>query len=631
MHTVSFDLSRIEKRLQRLYGESATAAAQAILAAIERVDLDAADAATSQRWNERDVVLIIYGDQLVCDQVGSDQAGCEPMRSEPGRSDPLNPLETLHRFLVDWDLPRLINTVHFLPCFPYTSDDGFSVVDYRTVDSDLGDWEDVDAIGKDCRLMLDLVLNHISQASKWFQKYLAGESPYDRFFIEVDPATDLSAVIRPRSLPLLSEFETSRGQRWLWTTFSSDQIDLNYAEPTVLAEMVGILLEYVSHGATIIRLDAIAYLWKQLGTNCIHLPETHEVVKLMRDVLDQLAPQVLLLTETNVPHEENASYFGEGDEADMVYQFSLPPLLLDAFLNEDAVPLKCWLKNLQGPPPGTTYFNFTASHDGIGVRPLEGHVDEDRLHRMVEKVRALGGAIGTRRANGVDSPYEMNVSYLSALTPDSGDRQYHVRRFLTSQAVMLALQGMPAIYFHSLVGTENDLQGMQESGIPRRINRRKFSLTELNERLNSAGSLSQLVFAGIRQLLEIRTQQSAFHPDAEQHYHESNSDQVLCFERVSLETGQSIFVAANFGEDESVIELPAEYCQADDLLDSATAASAVLLENGRLENGRLDDGHLEAGRLEYGQLEAGQLEEGQLQEREMALAPAQIVWLEARK
>lgn len=570
MQTVSFDTSKIEQRLVRLYGDRASEAAQAILAAFERVEL--ADATSGERWNERDVVLITYGDQI--------------------SSDELNPLQTLQRFLTERDLPRLINTVHFLPCFPYTSDDGFSVVDYRTVDPELGDWQDVAAIGSDCQLMLDLVLNHISQESEWFKKYLAGESPCDGYFIEADPGEDLSAVTRPRSLPLLSEFETSRGPRWLWTTFSRDQVDLNYAEPALLAEMLAILLEYVSHGAKIIRLDAIAYLWKRIGTNCIHLPETHEVVKLMRDVFDQLAPQALLLTETNVPHEENVSYFGDGDEAHMVYQFSLPPLLLDAFINDDAIPLKRWLQNLQSPPAGTTYFNFTASHDGVGVRPLEGHVDAERLQRMVDKVHSLGGAIGTRRqADGTDTPYEMNVSYLSALTPDSGDVHEHAKRFLASQAVMLALQGMPAIYFHSLVGTENDLEGMQSSGIPRRINRRKFSLSELNDRLNAAGSLPQLVFAGIRELLEIRTQQSAFHPEAEQNYVESHSDQVLSFERVSRQSGQSILIATNFGEEDVVVELPQDYTAAIDLIGDKNSVD----------------------------------------QSKLTLAPAQIVWLEATK
>ncbi len=569
MQTVSFDVSKIQQRLDRLYGAQATEAAETISSAIEQLELDTAATPPGEAYDQKDVVLITYGDQI--------------------RSASRNPLQTLHQFLNQWQLPSLINTVHFLPCFPYTSDDGFSVVDYRQVDPDLGSWDDVHAIGQDCRLMLDLVLNHISQASDWFQKYLAGEPPDDQFFIEVDPETDLSAVTRPRSLPLLHEFETSRGNRWVWTTFSRDQVDLNYAEPALLAEMLAILLEYVGHGARIVRLDAIAYLWKRIGTNCIHLEQTHEVVKLMRDVLDQLAPTALLLTETNVPHEENISYFGEGDEAHMVYQFSLPPLLLDAFLNEDALPLKRWLEHLQSPPPGTTYFNFTASHDGVGVRPLEGHVDGERLQRMVDKVHALGGAIGTRRQpDGSDTPYEMNVSYLSALAPDDGDQHTHAQRFLTTQAVMLALQGVPAVYFHSLVGTENDLEGMQSSGIPRRINRRKFQLDELDDRLNDESSLSRKVFDGVRKLLEIRTQQSAFHPNAEQAYWETQSDHVLGFERKNHQTGQAILVAANFSDELTVINLPTEYSAARDLLDEST---------------KIDAGHL-------------------------TLSPAQIVWLQ---
>ncbi len=561
MKTVPLDRRRVESRAARLYATAAPEAVDTILAALERVDLNIDASTNDERWNEQDVVLITYGDQI--------------------RSESLNPLQTLHKFLIDADLPSLINTVHFLPCFPYTSDDGFSVVDYRQIDPELGSWEDVDAIGKDFRLMLDLVLNHISQESDWFQQYLKGKSPYDRFFIEVDPSEDLSAVTRPRSLPLLSVFETSRGPRSLWTTFSRDQVDLNYAEPAVLAEMLAILLEYAAHGARIVRLDAIAYLWKQIGTNCIHLPETHQVVKLMRDVLDQLAPQTLLLTETNVPHEENISYFGAGDEAHMVYQFSLPPLLLDAFLNEDALPLKRWLENLKSPQPGTTYFNFTASHDGVGVRPLEGHVDSARLHTLVEKVRQRGGAIGTRRqADGSDAPYELNVSYLSALASDNGDSVMHVRRFLATQAVMLALQGVPAIYFHSLVGTENDVDGVRESGIPRRINRRKFTLPELTARLQPESSLARRVFDGMCGLLKIRRQQPAFHPDAEQRYIESGNPRVLCFERIHRQAGQSLLVAANFAEDPTVIQLPAEYFGAGDLLDCKRTSSGNSLTMG---------------------------------------------------
>ena len=551
MLTAKLDIPRIESRLERLYGDKSSQALQQILSSIDRAALDNLDPTPGRNWDQRDVVLIAYGDQV--------------------SSGTISPLQTFCQFLADWQLPEIVNTVHFLPCFPFTSDDGFSVVDYRAIDTNLGTWEDIHEIGKSCKLMLDFVVNHVSQRSSWFRNYLEGNSPYDRYFIEVDPSEDLSPVTRPRSLPLLSDFETSRGTRWVWTTFSRDQVDLNYAEPAVLAETISILLEYASHGAAIIRLDAIAYLWKRIGTNCIHLPETHEVVKLVRDILQAMAPNVLLLTETNVPHDENVSYFGDGDEAHMVYQFSLPPLLLDAFLNEDALPLKRWLASLECPPDGTTYFNFTASHDGVGVRPLEGHVDSDRLDSLVRKIRDRGGLVSTRRqSDGSDSPYELNISYVDATAPENRDKHLHVRRFLSTQAVMLALQGIPAIYFHSLVGTQNYHEGVESSGIPRRINRRKFAIDELSSRIRDEHSLSRAIFEGMRQILRVRIVQPAFSPNSPQRYVESHSSNILCFERSDPDSVQSILVAVNFGDKTEELSLPPKYVRAIDLLDAAT-------------------------------------------------------------
>lgn len=562
----SLDLSLLESRLREVYSgdessQQASRAFELIKDAIERsgFNLEAAPPDTPERWSQRDVVLITYGDQV--------------------RSNESNPLQTLRRFLHDQGVRGLINTVHFLPCFPYSSDDGFSVIDYLQIDPDLGSWDDVADYRQDYDLMLDFVVNHISQHSQWFKEYLQGNSPYDQFFIEADPADDLSGVTRPRSLPLLSDFETNRGKRWLWTTFSRDQVDLNYADPRLLAEVIYILLEYARRGARIIRLDAIAYLWKQIGTTCIHLPETHAVVKLFRDVLERVAPQVLVLTETNVPHAENVSYFGDGDEAHMVYQFSLPPLLLDAFLNDDAVPLKNWMSKLEGPPPGATYFNFTASHDGVGVRPLEGNVSSERLASLVEKVGARDGLIGTKRnADGTDSPYELNVSYVDALAPDQPDNDLHARRFLASQAVMLAMQGVPAIYFHSLVGTQNYLEGVEESSIPRRINRRKFQLDELNARVGEVGSLQHTIFAGVKRLLQARVSQPAFHPDASQTYVESGLPGVLCFERHCATSGQVILVVANFDDTEQQLELPDRFVGGTDLLADSTATDHLQLK-----------------------------------------------------
>lgn len=529
---------RLLARLENLYNRDASEILPRLVELIEKYTADTQPEMPG--WTEEDVVLITYGDQV--------------------QADGKTPLAAFAAFLEEQSWTELFSTVHFLPFCPYSSDDGFSVIDYLQVDPKLGDWEDIGQIGDSFQLMFDLVLNHCSAQSEWFAAYLRQEQPYDRFFFEASPDDDTSEVVRPRSLPLLTEFETAAGPRHVWTTFSADQVDLNYANPDVLLTMIDVLLEYAQRGAQIIRLDAVAFLWKTIGTNCIHLSETHEAVKLMRDVLEIVAPHVWLLTETNVPHKENISYFGEGDEAHMVYQFSLPPLLLDAFTHGDATYFNQWLAGLEPPKPGTTFFNFTASHDGIGVRPLEGLVPDERVDSLVAAVKQRGGRVNTRRRGDRDVPYELNITYVDALKPAEADAELHARRFLATQAVMLSLQGVPATYFHSLVGTENYEKGVEESGIARRINRRKFPWDELHDQIESS-PLSREIYNGYQQLLRLRRGVSAFHPDAPQRVLATEEPTVIAFERTSIDGRQKVLTLVNCGSETVDLDLR-ELCDA---------------------------------------------------------------------
>lgn len=562
-------------RLRTVYGDRADEALRALEAEFaDLLDEPTPEGLDGPRWTERDVVLITYADQL------------RPTADAP------SPLATLREWLLENGFGELLSTVHLLPFCPYSSDDGFSVIDYLAVDPDSGNWEDIAALGEPFDLMFDLVLNHLSERSDWFQAYLRGEAPYDRFFIEVDPGADYSLVTRPRPGLPLKAVETGRGERHVWSTFSDgdvkDQIDLNYEEPIVLARMLRILVEYARRGARIVRLDAVAFLWKKLGTSCMHLDETHELVKLMRDVLAGLAPRTLVLTETNVPHPENVSYFGrldaetgEADEAHMVYQFSLPPLLLEAFLSGDATALRDWLVNLDPPPPGCTFFNFTASHDGVGVRPLEGLVSDERFKAMVEAVGRRGAIINKRRQpDGTETPYELCVAYFSALAPESLDEDLHVRRFLSSQAVMLALRGMPAPYFHSLVGTPNDTAGAESSGSARRINRRKYEREELDACL-AEGTTQRRVLDGYRELLAKRIAEPAFHPDAPQRVFDPGNDAVLAFERASLDGERGVLVAVNVSEQRQPARIPPGYVGAVDALSGGVACDPLTLDPGQ--------------------------------------------------
>lgn len=503
--------TRIDQLLAFLYGEgSAGRVRPALIALMDSFCAGSPQKAAhtvppqTNRLTERDAILITYGDQF----------------RAPGQT----PLRTLRAFL-DERLHNAINGVHILPCFPYSSDDGFSVVDYRQVDPALGDWDDVAALGERYRLMFDFVANHISQHSAWFKAFRRGEAPYTDYFITGDPAADLSQVVRPRALPLLTPVETAHGLRHVWTTFSADQIDLNYANPQVLLEMTGVLLRYVTQGAEIIRLDAIAYLWKETGTPCIHLPQTHAVVKLWRAVLDAVAPHVLLITETNVPHADNISYFGaplnetgSTDEAQMVYNFSLAPLTLHTLLTGDATVLSQWAAGLKPPAPSATFFNFIASHDGIGVLPARGFLDEAQVQQLAERTLAHGGQVSYKaNPDGSTSVYELNVTLYDFINdPAYSDPVVDVRRFLASQAILLSLAGVPGIYVHSLFGSRNCHDCFAETGRARSLNRRKFDRAALETSLADPALHAGRVFAGFRHMLQVRQAEPAFHPAGDQ-------------------------------------------------------------------------------------------------------------------
>ncbi|MHB0774637.1 sugar phosphorylase [Halomonas sp. WWR20] len=522
-----------EARLKEIYGPRAAEVLRRVTTLLLH-QRGAIEAAPRPLWSERDQILITYGNTLIDGE--------------------RVPLEVLDEFLLKW-LPDAFSGVHILPFFPWSSDDGFSVIHYREVDPALGDWEHIRRLASHCDLMVDLVINHASRESLWFVDYLTGTQPGRNYFIEMDPETDLSQVVRPRNSPLLVPISTRRGTRHLWATFSEDQIDLNFANPDVLLEFIGILLFYVQQGARIIRLDAIAYLWKEVGTPCIHLPQTHAVVRLLRAVLDFVAPGTLLITETNVPHRENLSYFGldrlggEGhkpDEAHMVYQFTLPPLLVHTLTSGDATALGDWARSLPVLPAGCTYFNFTASHDGIGVRALEGLLPAHDIEVLLELMHRFGGYVSMKaNPDGIDTPYELNITYFDALKGTRrGADPWQVERFLCSQHLMLALQGVPGVYIHSLTATLSDHEGVERTGKLRSINRRRWQLDELDELLDSRNTPTREVFLAFRRRLKLRAQEPCFHPEAPQRVLET-SPALFAIERGPLADGRRLLAIYN--------------------------------------------------------------------------------------
>jgi len=527
-HDLELLRRRVIYHLDRIYGGADnTGLAEQLL---ERMALDNSCQTPEPHtnlWDQEDILLISYGDSLLCPQE--------------------KPLRTLHRFLHE-HLHGCVSAVHILPFFPWSSDDGFAVINYVEVNDALGDWDDIEAIAAEFDLMADLVINHCSSRSLWFENFKAGRDPGRDFFRLASPDDDLSQVVRPRTSPLLKEVETLDGTRHVWCTFSHDQIDLEFSNPTVLLEFAGILRQYLDHGVRIFRLDAVAFLWKELGTNCINLPQTHEIIRLLRLLVEHAAPGAIIITETNIPKQENLSYFGNANEAHSVYNFPLPPLLVNTLITGDCRALRDWLTSMPPTQIGTCYLNFIASHDGIGLRPAEGYLSEHEVNQLVRTLEGFGARVSWRTlATGQTRPYEINIALFDAMRgTQSGEDEWQIERFICAHAIMLAMEGIPALYIHSFLATPNDERRVELSSHNRAINRHQWDRRSLEEHLNDPHSTQARVLNRLKQLIALRVKQKAFHPNAVQ-YTLQLGDQVLALWRQSLDRSQHIFAISNIG------------------------------------------------------------------------------------
>ncbi|MBL3567964.1 alpha-amylase [Rhodovulum sp. BSW8] len=503
---------------------------------------------SNRLWSSEDSMVITYGNSFT-----------------DGQHKPLDLLnDFLHRHL-----EGTVGGVHILPFFPFTSDDGFAVTDYRMVNSNLGDWEDIQRIAGSFRVMSDLVLNHVSSQSHWFSEYRQGHPPYDRFFFEASPEDDLAPVVRPRTSPLLREVETANGPRHVWCTFSHDQVDLDFRNPEVLLEFLRIMRLHVDNGVRIVRLDAVAFLWKEPGTPSIHMPQTHAIVQLMRVLCDFAVEPVVLLTETNVPNHENLSYFGNRNEAHAVYNFSLPPLILHALLSGTAEYLHRWQATMPPAQLGCAYLNFTASHDGIGMRPVEGLLPEEQIGDIIGAIRSFGGEVSMRTTlGGGEAAYELNITWFEAMKGTfAGEDQWQVDRFLCSQTIVMALEGIPAFYVHSLLATPNDHAGVEKTGVKRAINRHRWDYPALLALLDDPSSLQALVLRQMKRRIGIRRRQPAFHPNATQ-FTLHLDHRLFGLWRQSLERDQSVFALHNVSaEDLSVSPMAINLIGGEDWVD----------------------------------------------------------------
>jgi len=529
-------LERIEVHLKSIYGDGEyEELIQRLVSAMRINEHFYQPTPYTSHWNENDIALITYGNSLI--------------------SEGSHPLHVLTKF-VDQHLSETISMVHILPFFPWTSDDGFAVSDYDKVQPELGDWKDIEDLASRYRVMSDLVVNHCSSSHKWFEQYQRGEKPGADYFVEASPADDLSQVTRPRVTPLLRPTDTPDGIKHIWCTFGHDQVDLNFQSTDLLMEMVKIIRRQLDHGISVFRLDAVAFLWKEIGTNCINLPQTHEIIRLFRTLIEHVKPNAVIITETNIPNQENLSYFGNMNEAHCIYNFSLPPLLLHAMNTGSSRYLKSWLMGMPAAQPGTAYFNFIASHDGIGLRPAEGLLDDAEIASLVETMKSFGGRVSARSLpDGTSKPYEINISLFDAMQGTSeGPDEFGEERFVAAHAILLSLEGIPAFYIHSLLGTRNDKAKADASGINRHLNRHQWNLDELEDLLSDPSCAHAKVLERLKYLISLRKDQPAFHPNATQ-FTLHLGDTLFAFWRQSMDRKQNIFCIHNISNEPQEIPL----------------------------------------------------------------------------
>jgi len=532
--------SRLRSRLSFLYGESK---ADEWLPELERImkvhhahkpqaliDKEKGYDA-SERFTERDMVLITYGDAI--------------------KGDHGTTLAALHKVVQTYNRGA-VNTIHLLPFFPYSSDRGFAVVDFKAVDPKIGTWESILNLGIKYELMVDGVMNHCSSRSLMFREFLKGNPFYEDFFITYDSPDDLTRdqrgkIFRPRTSDILTRFDTINGPKYVWTTFSDDQIDLNFRNPLVLLFMIEALLFYVRRGADILRLDAVTYLWSEPGTACVHLPQTHTIVKLLRDVMDTAAPGVALITETNVSHAQNISYFGEGnDEAHMVYNFALPPLVLYTFYSQDATVISKWAESLKTVSNTSTFFNILDTHDGVGVMGVKGILPQPEIDFLIRQAQQHGALISYKSTELGEEPYEINTTWWSAINRDGSDEdmRLQVKRYVASRSLALVLKGVPGIYTHGALAIPNDHALAERTGVKRDINRSVIDPDSLVAQLRDPGSKRSQLCRMLRRVALCRTRNRAFHPQGQQCVL-AFSPNVFSVLRISPEGQQRILTMTN--------------------------------------------------------------------------------------
>ncbi len=415
------------------------------------------------------------------------------------------------RRVLDGRLSGAFDGVHVLPFFEYIdgADAGFDPTDHTRVDPRVGQWDDVRRLGERYSVCADLIVNHASMRSPQFLDWQrrGDASPFASMFLTPERVfggapsdAQRAAIYRPRPTPPFTDVTFADGTtRSIWTTFTAQQADLDVESEAGWSYVIGILDRFADAGIEMVRLDAAGYAIKRAGTSCFMLPETFEFIDRLVESCHRRGMRVLVEV-----HGHHLVQLQLAERVDLVYDFALPPLVLDALTTGDAEPLEHWVRIRP-----TNSVNVLDTHDGIGVIDAGGRSDDpdhppllppDRIHDLVEGIHERTGG-DSRLATGAAASnldlYQVNTTYFDALGRDQD-------RYLAARTIQMLLPGIPQVYYVGLLAGENDMALLETTGQGREINRHRYTDGEID------AALARPVVRSLLELLRWRMNEPAF-------------------------------------------------------------------------------------------------------------------------
>uniref|UniRef100_UPI0040488DA4 alpha-amylase family glycosyl hydrolase n=1 Tax=Roseivirga sp. TaxID=1964215 RepID=UPI0040488DA4 len=512
-----------------------------------------------------------------------------------------------------------INYIHMMPVLKspvLKNDGGYAVSDYRTIDPKFGTNTDFKNVvkslkKKDMLLMIDLVVNHTSDEHEWAQRAKAGEKEFQDYYYTFTDRNvpDIFEQTMPQVFP-----ETAPGnftyseemQKWVMTVFNTYQWDLNYTNPKVLTEMIEVVLFLANLGVDVFRMDAVAFVWKQLGTSSQNLDQAHIIHQLIKQCAQVVAPGVAFLAEAIVAPEEIVKYFGESEiwsnEHDIAYNATLMALLWNSISTRSAKILKAGLRDFPDKPKGTTWINYIRCHDDIGLGFGDNHIAEAGFNPFLHRkfiTQFLTGKFEGSFAKGLpfmynpineDARVSGSLASLSGLEGAlEGQNELAKRRAIDRinmlHGIILAYGGIPMIYYGDEIGTLNDYSFTLDPSKmdDNRWMHRPIIDWEKVELRKKKGTVEHELFTTLQKMIAVRKESPEFEDDNNIRLVETGNDETLAFLR--FKGYKSTLVIANFKDtDQEVyahVLFPQTGMQHGRLIDKITGKK-VSMTDGRL-------------------------------------------------